>query len=84
MSEQSFAPGDVVYIIVRNPHAQSVANVQQAAIVRHPENSKALALFTHESYYEFSKELAVFKSETEAMQQYNEAFESSGEDDSHD
>lgn len=74
MSEQPFSPGDIVYVIVRNPHAQSVAHVQQAAVVRHPEQPQSLALFSHETYYELSDELAVFKSESEAEQQYNEAF----------
>ncbi|GIN85873.1 hypothetical protein J6TS2_22590 [Heyndrickxia sporothermodurans] len=66
--------GDVVYIIVRNPHAQDVANVQQAAVVQNPENPNELALFVHETYYPFSEEYAVFKSENEAEQAYEDAF----------
>lgn len=74
MLEKNLTPGDVVYVIVRNPHAQSVANIQQAAIIRHPEQPESLALFTHETYYELSDELAIFTSETEAERQYVEAF----------
>lgn len=34
---QSFNPGEVVYIMIRNPHVQGVANVEQAAVVQNPE-----------------------------------------------
>lgn len=74
MDTQSFTPGEIVYIIIRNPHAQDVANVQQAAVVQNPNNSNELALFIHESYYPLTEELAVFKSEIEAEQSYYEAF----------
>lgn len=74
VSEQTFTPGEVVYIIIRNPHAQDVANVQQAAVVQNPENPNDLALFIHETHYPLTDELAVFKSETAAEQAYAEAF----------
>ncbi len=74
MDTQSFIPGEIVYIIIRNPHAQDVANVQQAAVVQNPNNPNELALFIHESYYPLTEELAVFKSEIEAEQSYYEAF----------
>lgn len=49
--EPNYGPGEIVYIIIRNPHAQDVAHVQQAAIVQHPENPNKLALFSHDNYY---------------------------------
>lgn len=79
MNDQTFIPGEVVYIIIRNPHAQDVANVQQAAVVQNPENPNELALFIHETYYPLTDEFAVFKSETEAEQAFFDAFGSSGE-----
>lgn len=71
---QMFIPGEVVYIIIRNPHAQDVANVQQAAVVQHPERPNELALFLHETYYPLTDELAVFKTENEAEAAYYQAF----------
>lgn len=71
---QNYQPGEIVYIIIRNPHAQDVANVQQAAVVQDPENPSELALFAHENYFPFSEEFAVFKSEDEAEHAYQEAF----------
>lgn len=69
-----FNPGDVVYIIIRNPHAQNVAHVQQAAVVRDPERPDGLALFVYETYYPLTDEFAVFKTEQEAEAAYREAF----------
>ncbi|MCJ7840122.1 transcriptional regulator [Lederbergia sp. NSJ-179] len=71
---QHYRPGEIVYIIVRNPHAQSVANVQQAAVVQNPENPYQLALFLHETYYPLSEEFAIYKTENEAEAAYQEAF----------
>lgn len=71
---QTFMLGEIVYIIIRNPHAQDVANVQQAAVVENPDNPGELALFIHETYYPLTAEFAVFKSEMEAEQAYQEAF----------
>ncbi len=69
-----FRPGEVVYMIIRNPHAQDVAQVQQAAVVEHPERPNELALFVHETYFPMSEEYALFKTEAEAEQAYQEAF----------
>ncbi|WP_099157146.1 transcriptional regulator SplA domain-containing protein [Virgibacillus ndiopensis] len=66
--------GEVVYIIIRNPHAQDVANVQQAAVVQNPDNPTELALFSHENYFPLTDELAVFKTESEAEKAFYEAF----------
>lgn len=72
--EQNYTPGEIAYIIIRNPHAQGVAQVQQAAIVHHPENPNKLALFLHDNYYPLTDEFAIFPTEAEAEAAYQEAF----------
>jgi transcriptional regulator of the spore photoproduct lyase operon len=71
---QTFQPGQVVYVIIRNPHAQDVANVQEAAVVQDPDSPGDLALFVYETYYPLNDEVAVFSSLTEAENAYQEAF----------
>lgn len=71
---EGYKPGDIVYVIIRNPHAQDVANVQQAAVVRHPEDPNQFSLFLYETYYPITDEMAVFKTEEEAEQAYQDAF----------
>lgn len=73
MHEQ-YSPGDIVYCIIRNPHAQDVANVQQAAVVQDPDNPQQLALFLYETYYPLTDEFAIFGSEAEAESAYQDAF----------
>lgn len=77
---QSFQPGEIVYVIFRNPHAQNVAQIQQAAIVQNPENPNELGLFSHENFYPLDEEFAIFKSEEEAERAYHEAFGSPEEE----
>lgn len=72
--EQTYKVGDIVYIIIRNPHAQDVAQVQQAAIVKHPEQPGKLALFSYDHFYLLTNELAVFSTEEAAEMVYHEAF----------
>lgn len=79
-TNRTYNPGEIVYIILRNPHTQDVANVQQAAVVQNPENPDELALFIHDTYFPLTEELAVFKSKAEAEQQFIEAFGSPEED----
>ncbi|PWA12670.1 transcriptional regulator [Pueribacillus theae] len=74
MLNQRCFPGQVVYVIIRNPHAQDVANVQEAAIVHHPESPGDLALFLYETYYPLTEEVAVFETADEAERAYREAF----------
>lgn len=73
MSE-SFQPGQIVYVIIRNPHAQDVANVQEAAVVQNPDSPEQLALFLYETYYPLNDEIAVYSSATEAENAYRDAF----------
>ena len=56
----SYQLGQIVYIIIRNPHAQDVANVQQAAVVQNPDNPEQLSLFIYETYYPLTEEVAVY------------------------
>jgi transcriptional regulator of the spore photoproduct lyase operon len=72
--DQSFQPGQIVYVIIRNPHAQDVANVQEAAVVQNPDSPGDLALFVYETFYPLNDEVAVFSSAGEAEQAYQEAF----------
>lgn len=69
-----YLPGQVVYVIIRNPHVQGVANVQEAAVVQNPDFPGELALFLYETYYPLSDELAVYPSLDEAEHAYEEAF----------
>ncbi|MFS8629676.1 MAG: transcriptional regulator [Bacillales bacterium] len=69
-----YEPGDIVYVFYRNPHTQDVAQIQEAAVVKHPENPGDLALFLYETYYPLTDDLAVFSSKEEAEQTYREYF----------
>ncbi|WP_462411858.1 transcriptional regulator SplA domain-containing protein [Neobacillus sp. Marseille-QA0830] len=53
-------PGDEVYVIYRNPHVPSVANVEPAEIVQHPKNPNALALFLNETFHVIEDDDALF------------------------
>ncbi|WHY75277.1 transcriptional regulator SplA domain-containing protein [Neobacillus sp. WH10] len=70
----SYNPGDVVYVFYRNPHTQDVANVQEAAVVNNPENPGELAIFLYETYYPLTNEMAVYASEADALQAYEQYF----------
>ncbi|MBS4219840.1 transcriptional regulator [Bacillus sp. FJAT-49711] len=72
--QNNYNPGQIVYVIYRNPHTQDVANIQEAAVVHSPEHPNQLALFLYETYYPISEELAIFQSKEEAEQAYGEAF----------
>jgi transcriptional regulator of the spore photoproduct lyase operon len=72
--ESSFQPGQIVYVIIRNPHAQDVANVQEAAVVQNPDSPGKLALFLYETYYPLTEEVAVYPTASEAEFAYQEAF----------
>ena len=72
--ESAFQPGQIVYVIIRNPHAQNVANVQEAAVVQNPDFPGQLALFLYETYYPLTEEVAVYPTANEAEFAYQEAF----------
>jgi len=70
----AYQPGQVVYVIIRNPHVQGVANVQEAAVVNDPNSQGNLALFLYETYYPLNDDVAVFPTASEAENAYKEAF----------
>jgi transcriptional regulator of the spore photoproduct lyase operon len=82
-TNHNFRPGEIVYMIIRNPHAQDVAHIQQAAVVENPDNPNELALFAHENYFPLSDDFALFKSEEEAELAYQEAFGNLDVEDAH-
>ncbi|MFC6334233.1 transcriptional regulator SplA domain-containing protein [Paenibacillus septentrionalis] len=69
-----FQPGQIVYVIIRNPHVQGVANVQEAAVVMDPHSPGNLSLFLYETYYPLSDDVAVYPTASEAEEAYKEAF----------
>ncbi|MGP4071291.1 transcriptional regulator SplA domain-containing protein [Piscibacillus sp. B03] len=68
---ENYNPGDVVYVMYRNPHTQSVAQVQEAAVAQHPNEPGQLALFLYDTYYPLDDQIAVFKSQEEANEAYD-------------
>lgn len=71
-----YQPGEIVYVFYRNPHTQDVTNIQEAAVVRHPDDPNELALFLYETYYPLSDEIAIFPNKAEAMAAYEYFFAS--------
>ena len=72
-----------VYVIIRNPHSQGVANVQEASIVQHPERPNEQVLYMFDTYYPLMEEFAVFPSAFEADCAFREAFGLVEVDDDH-
>ncbi|MFG6146767.1 transcriptional regulator SplA domain-containing protein [Halobacillus sp. B23F22_1] len=77
---QNYQPGDIVYVIYRNPHTYNVANVQEAAVVNDPERPGQLALFLYETYFPLDDTMAVYSSMAEAEMAYEESFGSTHEE----
>ncbi|WP_442862456.1 transcriptional regulator SplA domain-containing protein [Bacillus sp. USDA818B3_A] len=73
-------PGDEVYVIYRNPHVPSVANVQAAEIVQHPKDPNALALFLNETFHVIEDDDALFTSSESAQKAYEDHFFEFGEE----
>lgn len=71
---RAYQAGDIVYVFYRNPHTQDVANVQEAAVVNHPERPGELAVFLYETYYPLTSEMAVYSTAGEAEQAYQYYF----------
>lgn len=69
-----YQPGEIVYVIIRNPHVQGVANIQEAAVVNDPGSPGNVALFLYETYYPLNDEIAVYSTAIEAEHAYREAF----------
>ncbi|WLR59307.1 transcriptional regulator SplA domain-containing protein [Guptibacillus hwajinpoensis] len=69
-SGQDYQAGDVVYVMYRNPHTYSVANIQEAAVVNDPDEPGKLALFLYETYYPLDSDMAIYHTEAEAEEAY--------------
>lgn len=78
-NSRAYKAGDIVYVFYRNPHTQDVANIQEAAVVNHPENPGELAVFLYETYYPLSHDMAVYATAGEAEQAYDYYFGSGSE-----
>ncbi|MFC4075633.1 transcriptional regulator SplA domain-containing protein [Salinithrix halophila] len=75
--------GDIVYVMMRNPHAQDVASIQEAAVVRNPEQPDELNLFVYETHYPLNDEIAIYRTEEEAERAYQYYFGTSEEGELH-
>lgn len=73
----NYQAGDIVYVFIRNPHIQDVANIQEAAVVKNPEKPEELAIFVYETYYPLTDDLAIYSTLDEAETAYAQSF---GED----
>lgn len=72
--EPTYSPGDIVYVLYRNPHTQNVAMIQEAAVVNDPDHSGQLAVFLYETYYPLTDEMAIYRTAEEAEAAYNYYF----------
>jgi transcriptional regulator of the spore photoproduct lyase operon len=66
--------GDEVYVIYRNPHVPSVANIKAAEIVPHPKDANALALFINETFHTIEDDDALFANEEAAKLAYEDVY----------
>ncbi|MBT2689492.1 transcriptional regulator [Bacillus sp. ISL-47] len=66
--------GDEVFVIYHNPHTPIVANVRPAEIVPHPKDPNAVALFLNESFHLIEEDDALFTSEKDAEQAFQELY----------
>ena len=69
-----YQAGDMVYVFIRNPHIQDVANIQEAAVVKNPDNPNELAIFVYETYYPLTEDIALYSNQFEAEQAYQQYF----------
>ncbi|MBM4761946.1 transcriptional regulator SplA domain-containing protein [Bacillus sp. B15-48] len=72
MDNSQMKPGDEVYVIYRNPHVPTVANIKAAEVVSHPKDPNALALFINETFHVIEDDDALFASETAATKAYEQ------------
>ncbi|MDG5786343.1 transcriptional regulator SplA domain-containing protein [Evansella sp. AB-P1] len=66
--------GDSVFVICRNPHTQTVAEIQEASVVEHPDHPGRTVLFLFEDYIPLTDDYALFSSYQEAEEMYNMYF----------
>lgn len=67
--------GDEVFVIYRNPHVPSVANIKAAEIVTHPKDPNSLALFLNDTFHVIEDDDALFASQSAAEKAYEDAVE---------
>jgi len=67
--------GDEVYVIYHNPHTPTVSNVKPAEIVQHPKDPNALALFLNDTFHTIEDDDALFHSESDAENAYNQMYQ---------
>nr|WP_263326143.1 transcriptional regulator SplA domain-containing protein [Neobacillus sp. Marseille-Q6967] len=72
-------PGDEVFVIYRNPHVPSVANIKAAEIVQHPKDPNSLALFINETFHVIEDDDALFATSESAQQAYEDHYFGFGE-----
>ncbi|MDQ0258029.1 transcriptional regulator of the spore photoproduct lyase operon [Evansella vedderi] len=66
--------GDSIFVISRNPHTQSVAEIQEASVVEHPDYPGRIVLFLFEEYIPLTEDYAMFSSYQEAEDMFNMYF----------
>ena len=76
----SAKPGDEVFVIYRNPHVPTVANIRAAEIVTHPKDPNALALFLNETFHVIEDDDALFQSSESAQKAFDGHFFDFGEE----
>ncbi|UCZ54249.1 transcriptional regulator [Bacillus shivajii] len=75
MNLNDLQKGDTVYVISRNPHTQTVAQIQEAEIVDNPDHPEKLSLFLFEEHFPLTEEYAIYSSFEEAEQMYHHYFQ---------
>ncbi|MBU9720782.1 MULTISPECIES: transcriptional regulator SplA domain-containing protein [Bacillaceae] len=73
-------PGDTVFVICRNPHTQTVAQIQEAAVVDHPDHPGRTVLFLFEDYFPLTDDYVMAPSYEEAEELFNMYFNESASD----
>jgi transcriptional regulator of the spore photoproduct lyase operon len=68
----NLTPGEEVFVIYRNPHVPSVANIKAAEIVQHPKDPNQLALFINDTFHVIEDDDALFNSAEDAEKAYEE------------
>jgi transcriptional regulator of the spore photoproduct lyase operon len=70
----SAKPGDEVFVIYRNPHVPTVANIRPAEIVTHPKDPNSLALFLNETFHVIEDDDALFPTSESAQKAFEGHF----------
>ncbi|HWO78282.1 MAG TPA: transcriptional regulator SplA domain-containing protein [Bacillus sp. (in: firmicutes)] len=71
---EDYHPGQIVYVMYRNPQTQSVATIQEAAIVNDPYHPNQLALFIFDTFYPITNKLSIYRTREEAEEAYQDYF----------